>query len=165
MPAERVVETETMPLAAGRQRTGTEDGYVETHVIPLAAEDLVVGKREVVTGLVRVRLGVEAREELVDEPLARETVEVERREVGRFVDEAPPVREEGDLLIVPVVEEVLVVERRLRLKEELVLRRVRTEERHRESVTLRREVASVEREPASAAPAVVGDGTREHRSE
>jgi len=83
--------------------------------------------------------------------LAREAVEVERREVGRFVDEAPPVREEGDLIIVPVLEEVLVIEKRLRLTEELVIRRSRTEERHQETVALRRDRAVVEREPPAAA--------------
>ena len=126
----------------------------ESYVIPLAAEELEVGRREVVTGRVRIRTAVESREELVDEPLSREVVEVERREIGRLVDageESPRVREEGDLIIVPVLEEVLVVEKRLRLKEELVLRRVRTEERHQEAVTLRREVAVVERVPVPVA--------------
>jgi len=122
----------------------------ETYFVPLAEERLLVSKREVVTGKVRVRTIVETREEAVDVLLAREAVEVERREVGRFVDEAPPVREEGDLTIIPVMEEVLVVERRLRLKEELVIRRSRTEERHQETVTLRQDRALVEREPAAA---------------
>lgn len=123
----------------------------ETYFVPLAEERLLVSKREVVTGKVRVRTIVETREEAVDMLLAREAVEVERREVGRFVDEAPPVREEGDLTIIPVMEEVLVVERRLRLKEELVIRRSRTEERHQETVTLRQDRAVVEREPPAAA--------------
>ena len=122
----------------------------ETYFVPLAAEQLVVSKREVVTGKVRVRTTVETRDEAVDMLLAREAVEVERREVGRFVDEPPPVREEGDLIIIPVLEEVLVVEKRLRLTEELVIRRSRTEERHQEMVPLRRERAVIEREPAAA---------------
>ena len=123
----------------------------ETYLVPLAEERLLVSKREVVTGKVRIRTTVETRDEAVDMLLAREAVEVERREVGRFVDEAPPVREEGDLIIVPVLEEVLVIEKRLRLTEELVIRRSRTEERHQESVALRRDRAVVEREPPAAA--------------
>jgi uncharacterized protein (TIGR02271 family) len=133
-------------VSKGKQRMLERD---EAYVVPLAAERLVVGKREIVTGTVRVRTTVETREEPVDLMLAREAVEVERREVGRFVDEPPPVRQEGDLVIIPVVEEVLVVERRLRLTEELVIRRSRTEKRHHETVTLRRERAVVEREPAA----------------
>jgi stress response protein YsnF len=86
-------------VSKGKQRMLERD---EAYVVPLAAERLVVGKREIVTGTVRVRTTVETREEPVDLMLAREAVEVERREVGRFVDEPPPVREEGDLVIIPV---------------------------------------------------------------
>ncbi len=122
----------------------------ETSVIPLTTEELVVGTRERATGKVRVRTVVEMQEAWVDELLASEEFEIERRAVGRLVDEAPAVRQEGDLLIVPVLEEVLVVEKRLRLTEEIVLRRVRREERHRAPVVLRRERAVVEREPVTA---------------
>ncbi len=126
----------------------------ETSVIPLTTEEPVVGTRERATGKVRVRTVVETQEAWVDELLAREEVEIERRAVGRLVDAAPAVRQEGDLLIVPVLEEVLVVEKRLRLTEEIVLRRVRREERHREPVVLRRSRAVVERE----APAATDEG-------
>jgi hypothetical protein len=47
--------------------------------------------------------------------------------------------------VVPVLEEVLVVERRLRIKEELHITRIRREERHVESVLLKSEQVSVER--------------------
>ena len=122
----------------------------ETSVIPLTTEELVVGTRERATGKVRVRTVVETQEAWVDELLAREEVEIERRPIGRLVDEAPAVRQEGDLVIVPVLEEVLVVEKRLRLAEEIVLRRVRREERRREPVVLRRGRAVVEREAFAA---------------
>jgi stress response protein YsnF len=45
------------------------------------------------------------------------------------------------------VEEVLVVERRLVLKEEVHIRRVRTTERHKEMVMLRYQEAVVTRHP------------------
>ena len=47
--------------------------------------------------------------------------------------------------IISVVEEVLVVERRLVLKEEIRLHRVRTTARHSETVTLREQQAVIER--------------------
>jgi stress response protein YsnF len=59
----------------------------------------------------------------------------------------PAIREEGETIVVPVVEEVLVVERRLVLKEEVRIRRVRSTERHQERVTLRRQEAAVNRLP------------------
>jgi stress response protein YsnF len=53
--------------------------------------------------------------------------------------------------VIPVVEEILVVERRLVLKEEIHVRRVRTTTRHRETVTLREEEIVIERaEPGAS---------------
>ena len=53
---------------------------------------------------------------------------------------------DGDTVIIPVVEEVLVVEKRLVLKEEVRLKRVRTTEHLDEPVRLRVMEAVVERE-------------------
>ena len=82
---------------------------------------------------------------LIDEALIRERVEIERIAVDRPIDAVPPVREEGDTTVISVVEEVLVLERRLVLKEEIRLRRVRTTEQHRETVMLREQQAVIER--------------------
>jgi stress response protein YsnF len=49
--------------------------------------------------------------------------------------------------VIPIVEEVLVVERRLFLKEEVRVRRVLSTQRHQESVTLRHNEAVVTRIP------------------
>ena len=112
-------------------------------VVPLLTEELSVAKQQVVTG--RVQISTVTREEaaLVNEMLASEHVEIERVPVGKAVDHAPAVREEGDTLIIPVVEEVLVVERRLLLKEEVRVRRVREEARHQERVNVRRQEVTV----------------------
>jgi stress response protein YsnF len=50
--------------------------------------------------------------------------------IGRPVDAMPPVRQEGDTTIMSVVEETIVVERHLFLKEEVQIRRLRVSERH-----------------------------------
>jgi stress response protein YsnF len=47
----------------------------------------------------------------------------DRAAMGRMVETAPEIRTESDVTILPVVEEVLVVEKRLVLKEELHIRR------------------------------------------
>jgi uncharacterized protein (TIGR02271 family) len=116
-------------------------------LIPLAEERLRVEKREVERGRVVVRKRVETREALAEAVLQREELGVERVPLGVPVDAPPPVREEGDVLIVPVVEEQLVVRTRLILKEELRVTRRRREETFREPVRLRAEVAEVVREP------------------
>jgi stress response protein YsnF len=58
----------------------------------------------------------------------------------------PPIRQEGDITIIPVVEEVVIVERRLVLKEEVRVRRLSTKEQHQETVVLRKQEAVVTRE-------------------
>ena len=85
------------------------------------------------------------RDELVSQDLAHTNVEITTVPIGRPVDAIPAVREEGDVTIFPVMEEVLVIERRLMLKEEVHIRKVRTTERHQETVTLRYQEAVVSR--------------------
>jgi stress response protein YsnF len=98
-----------------------------------------------VSGEVSVSTRTLTRDELVSQDLAHTNVEVTTVPIGRAVDAIPAVREEGDVTIFPVMEEVLVIERRLMLKEEVHIRKVRTTERHQETVTLRYQEAVVSR--------------------
>ena len=125
----------------------TADSPREGDTLHLLAEDFSVNKEKRETGRVRVSTHTHEREALVDEDLEREHIEIEKVPVGRRIDRVPDVRREGDTTIVPVVEEVLHVERRLMLKEEVRIRRVRTTERHRETVTLRHQEAVITRLP------------------
>ena len=128
-----------------------DSGQAEpAQTVPLPEERLAVGRRVVETGRVRVSLSTATEDAVVRETLRGERVEVERLPVGRSVTAAPAVREEdnGAVLVVPVLEEVLVVERRLVLKEELRIRRVATAETIEQTVALRRQAATVERLPA-----------------
>ena len=117
----------------------------ELAFLRLLAEELTVEKETVESGRVHVATHTVTREALVDEDLARESVEIETVPVGRRIDRIPEVRQEGDVTIVPVVEEVLFVERRLVLKEEIRIRKVRTTERYQEKVMLRHQEAAVTR--------------------
>jgi stress response protein YsnF len=96
-------------------------------------------------------------ERLLRETLRTERAEVERVPVGRELaegEQAPVARREEDgTIVVPVLEEVLVVERRLVLREEIRLRLVPVEEPVEQPVTLRRQRAVVERLPPSGEPA------------
>ena len=118
-------------------------------IVPLHVEEATVARRKVTTSVVRVATITTTRDQLIDEPVTHERVEVERVPIGQYVDAVPPVREEGDLTVMPVVEEVIVVERRLLLREEVHIRRVRTTERHVETVQLREQEAVITRHPAS----------------
>ncbi len=129
-----------------------------TEVIPVLREELKVSKREVETGRVVVHKTVSERDETVEMLLRRTDVSVERVPVGRTVTEAPASREEGDVLIIPVLEEVLVVEKRLVLKEELHIRKTTTERTAHEVVRLRTENAQIE---PSGNISVTGDTSKE----
>ena len=117
----------------------------EAEVVPLVEEEARIGKRQVSTGKVRIRTAVESIEELAHADLRGETVEVTRVPVDRIVDEPPPTRTEDGVTIIPVLEEVLFVEKRLVLKEELHIRRQATTETVEVPVTLRKQRAIVER--------------------
>ena len=112
--------------------------------VPVVEEELAVEKRPVPTGKLRVNKRIVEHPETIDLPLMRENVDVRRVVVGRDIDAIPEVRTEGDTIIVPVVEEVVLVEKRLRLKEELHITRRRRVERHEEQVTVRREEPELE---------------------
>jgi len=114
-------------------------------VIPVIAEDLNVDKQQVPTGGVRVHKLIDEHDELISMPLAKDRVDIKRVVIGRDVDAPLPVRREGETIIVPVVEEVLVVEKRLRLKEELHITRTTSTEQFEQTVTLKREDAVIER--------------------
>ncbi len=119
-------------------------GVEHSDWLELHAEQVVVAKRRSAE-LVRVTTQTRSREAVVDEALVNETVTVERVPVGRYVDSVPAVRQEGDVTVMPVVEEELVVTRRLFLREEVRVHRARLETRHVETVTVREQVANVSR--------------------
>lgn len=136
-------------MPSGSDQDRPDEDKSET-IVPLLAEEVEVAKRRVETGRVRVTTVTHQHEQLVDELLADETVEIERNPVGRRVEAMPAIREEGDTIVIPIVEEVLVIERRLLLKEEVRIRRVRSTHRHQERVTIRQQEAVVTRLPLEA---------------
>ena len=117
----------------------------ESAVIPVVDEQVEVGKRVVETGRVRVRKVVREEQEVIDASTLSEQVTVERVPVNRVVEGPVAPRQEGDTLILPVLEEVVVVERRLMLKEEVRITRHATRASDPKTVTLRKEEVKVER--------------------
>jgi uncharacterized protein (TIGR02271 family) len=116
----------------------------ESRVIPVVREQVNVTRREVERGGVRIHKRVEEREEIVEQPTYREEVTVERVALGQPVEAVVAPRQEGDTLIVPVFEEMLVVEKRLVLKEEIRITKRRIEETDQKRVLLREEHVDIE---------------------
>jgi uncharacterized protein (TIGR02271 family) len=148
-----------------------DDPKVEnTVVVPVLSEELQAGVRRVPTGGVRVHKHIERHEEVIDQPLRREHVEVRRVVRNQVVPGPLPVRHEGDTTIVPVVKEILKIEKQFILTEELHISKRTVEERHAETVLLRQEQAEVERidaagNPTGPAPVIGGPRAVETSSE
>ncbi len=121
----------------------TDDDRV---VVPVVAESLQVGVREVSRGGVRVHREIREEPVRVDPPLQQTHVDIERRIVNQLLDgPAPEPHQDGDTLVIPVVEEVAVVQRRWLLKEELRVTRSQHTIHRPQEVVLRRDHVTVER--------------------
>ena len=112
-------------------------------VIPVLHETAVVSKRQVETGRVKVHVTVHEHDETVRMLLRRQDATVERVPIGTVVESAPALRREGDVVIVPILEEVLVTEKRLVLREELRIRIGEATLPQEQVVRLRREEAEI----------------------
>jgi stress response protein YsnF len=118
--------------------------------IPLVKEEATVAIREVTTGKFRVRSETDVHAEVAHADLTREEVEIVRVPADRPVDAVPEIRTEGNVTIFPIVEEVLFIEKRLVLREEIHLIRKPTSEHVEIPVSLRRQRGLVEEvDPAS----------------
>jgi uncharacterized protein (TIGR02271 family) len=150
-PTSRADETAAPPLAGAAPSVETvTDG--DRLTLPVIEESLEVGKRVVARGGYRLTKHVDARVETVDELLRNHRVEIERIPINAPLgsDDLPEPRYEGDTLVVPVIEEVIVTEKRLVLTEEIRITRVAGTHRRPQQVTLRRERVEIERlEPTS----------------
>jgi len=117
-------------------------------LVPVVEEGFQVTTRERSPVRVRVHTVTETVEDLVRQELHGQRVEVERVPIDRMIEPgaaAPKTRTEGNVTILPILEEVLVVEKRLLLKEEVRITRHETKEVTETPVTVRKQRAVVER--------------------
>ena len=119
-----------------------------TIILPVAREEVRVRVRSVDTGRgVRIHKTVSEQTHRIEQTLLRDAVSVKRAPVDKIVSlsDAPAARQDGDTFIVPILEEVLVVEKRLRIKEEVHITRSALAEPYSDTVVLRTEHVAVER--------------------
>ncbi|CAA9890277.1 conserved hypothetical protein [Candidatus Methylobacter favarea] len=120
-------------------------------VIPVIEEQLHIEKKVSKAGTVRISKQVTEHEQTVTIPLLEEEIQVERVAVNQFVDSPPPaLRYEGDTMIIPIIREVAVLEKRLMLVEELHIVKRQNQKQETRQVTLRKEEVAVERSNAKA---------------
>jgi stress response protein YsnF len=118
---------------------------LEENIIPVLEEKATLTTREVSEGGVRVSTRTDHVEEAIPVTLASEDVDIVRVPIGREVTVPPIVRDEGDSIVVPILEEVVVTQKKLVLKEELHIKRRRTARDVEVSVTRQVQTAVVER--------------------
>lgn len=141
------------PTGHGAFQADLRFADLTTHVLREVEERVEVRTEARETGRVVARTVTDTVDEPVEADGWRETVEVERVPVGREVDAVEPPREEGDVTVIPVYEEVLVIRKQLVLREEVRLTRRREPVPGPSHVARRRQRVEVDRHPpADAGP-------------
>jgi uncharacterized protein (TIGR02271 family) len=120
--------------------------HIDETRIPIIEERARIDKQVVDKGIVRIKTSFTERTEWLTQELTSEDVVVERVPVDRDIDSMPQIREEAGLLIIPVIEQRLVIEKRWVLKEELHVRKQKRTDVVDLPVTLRSSEVSVERD-------------------
>ena len=139
----------TEPVDAPPTRSSDSVELSETTLIPLIEERLIVEKRTVETGKVRLHKTIQEYSEALDEPLDIHTYDIERILLNQPIDTLPSTRQEGDTTIYPLVEEQLILTKQLILKEEVRVTRRQSQRHDTQVVTLRREHLTVVREAST----------------
>jgi uncharacterized protein (TIGR02271 family) len=123
--------------------TGTSKEHV---VVPLLEETLRAEKQWAEAGVVQLHKTVETRTETVPIDLTHEQVDIQRVTVNRVLSpgEDTGPRQEGDVLIVPIVEEELVVTKRRVVREEVRIRKKLVVAQEEASDTVRSEHLAVQ---------------------
>ncbi|MBA2606673.1 MAG: YsnF/AvaK domain-containing protein [Acidobacteria bacterium] len=114
-------------------------------VLPIIQEEAVINKRVVETGKVTISKKISEHEEIVDVPLFQEKVDVERVPINQVVQERPAVRQDGETMIIPVVQEQVFYQKRLMLVEELHVRKQVVETHQPQKITLVKEEVEIKR--------------------
>lgn len=151
------IESRTsMSDPARRSEHGLSNSESENLSVPLAEEELEATKTEREVGRVRLRKDVQTEQKSVNVPVAREQVVVER--VPASGDAGVELRE--DEVSIPVREEEVEIRKRPVVREEVRLRKERTEQQRQFTEPVRREVANVTKEGSVEDGPVDDDLTR-----
>ena len=149
-------------VSNGRSRSTVGDLPEEQElVVPVFDEFVNIETRIAEKGKVEVRKTVHERTEVVDQPLFSEEVEIERITINRPLEEAVGARYEGDTLVIPLLEEVLVIQKQLVLREEVHIKKLRKEMHDPQEVLLRTEEVNIVRKPSAGSDFVSDESLEE----
>jgi uncharacterized protein (TIGR02271 family) len=126
-----------------------EKASLDEKTFPVIEEEVIIEKKLTETGKVRISKKVVEENKRVEVSSFSEEVDVDHVQVNKYIDKIPEVRYEGDKMIIPVVKEVVVIEKRLLLVEELHVNKRKVETKVQQEIPIKREEVLVEREPAA----------------
>lgn len=114
--------------------------------VPILEEEIKVTKKVIDTGIVNISKTIIESTEYLDIPLSSEQIIVDRIPKNEIVDTMPAAsRYEGDVMIIPVLKEVAVIEKRIMLVEEIHVKKIKTEKTETQEVTVRKEEVNITR--------------------
>ncbi len=113
--------------------------------VPLIEERLNIAIKQVETGKVFIHKKVVSEEVSQEIPVTQEEVQIDRVAINQYVETAPATRYDGNTTIISVVKEVLVVEKRLILTEELHITKKQVTSHTMVTETLRKEEIEINR--------------------
>jgi uncharacterized protein (TIGR02271 family) len=114
--------------------------------IPVIEEHARVDKEVVERDVVKISTSVREIEQVLTEALRHEKVDIHRVPIDRVVDAMPSIRREGDVIVIPIVEERAVLVKQLVLVEEVRVHRQVVRETVQIPVTVHSTEVSVERQ-------------------
>jgi len=115
------------------------------YVVPVIQEELHADAIPVESGSVRVVKRVEGHDETLAQELRKGRVEIKRVKTDRVVSGPQQPERHGNTLIIPVVSEVLRIEKQWVVTEEIHVTQLEEKEQFQQTVRVNREVAEVER--------------------
>ena len=113
--------------------------------IPVIEEVPVITKKMTETEKVKIKKTVTESPYSKDELLLKEEIVIEHVPRDEIRTEPAQIRYEGDSMIIPVQEEILVVEKKIKIREELHISWRRTETKKTVTMNLKSEDVTVER--------------------
>lgn len=142
--AEHAPASASNAVEAPRPSETAEVGQASRIAVPLASEELVARRTPMREGIVRLHKGVETREQTFAVPITRDEVIVEHIPPDQL--DANATVGENELLI-PIMEEQVVVQKRMVVKEYVRVRKRQVVEQRQVRAPVRREVLGVEQMP------------------
>jgi len=133
--------------------------------IPVYREELSADVVPVVTGGVRVTKRTQTRDEVLEQQLRTSSVQVKRVQVNRPVDGPQKPRRDGKTLIVPVVSEVLQIQKQWVLTEEIHITETEETKTEQRTISLDEEQALVERVDAQGNVLLTVDNVEPERGQ